>query len=176
MMLVVSLVFFFNSTATTEMYQYCHTPCLTDAHPIYLLITRNSYRHRLFNGDIGICLRGEDGAILAWFPGDTPDIPRVFHPAALPQHDSAFAMTVHKAQSSEFDEVWLLLPAHDSRVLSRELVYTGITRARRELMLRGLPRGSMMHWRGIRDAGRGWGGGWLRRKPWPDRKTVGMGQ
>src|SRR3546814_10565418 len=68
-------------------------------------------------------------------------------------------MTGHKAQGSEFDEVWLLLPAHDSRVLSRELVYTGITRARRELMLRGLQRGSMMHWRGIRDAGRGWGGG-----------------
>jgi exodeoxyribonuclease V alpha subunit len=42
-------------------------------------------------------------------------------------------MTVHKAQGSEFDEVWLLLPQHDSRVLSRELVYTGITRARREL-------------------------------------------
>src|SRR3546814_13001822 len=88
----------------------------------------------------------------------------LFHPAALPQHDSAFAMTVHKAQGSEFDEVWLLLPAHDSRVLSRELVYTGITRARRELMLRGLQRGSMMHWRGIRDAGRGWGGGMLRSK------------
>jgi exodeoxyribonuclease V alpha subunit len=44
-------------------------------------------------------------------------------------------MTVHKAQGSEFDEVWLLLPQHDSRVLSRELVYTGITRARRELHL-----------------------------------------
>jgi exodeoxyribonuclease V alpha subunit len=42
-------------------------------------------------------------------------------------------MTVHKAQGSEFDEVWLLLPQHDSRVLSRELAYTGITRARREL-------------------------------------------
>jgi exodeoxyribonuclease V alpha subunit len=42
-------------------------------------------------------------------------------------------MTVHKAQGSEFDEVWLLLPQHDSRVLSRELVYTGLTRARREL-------------------------------------------
>jgi exodeoxyribonuclease V alpha subunit len=42
---------------------------------------------------------------------------------------------VHKAQGSEFDEVWLLLPQHDSRVLSRELVYTGITRARRELHL-----------------------------------------
>ena len=102
-------------------------------HGRLLLITENSYRHRLFNGDIGICLRGADGAVMAWFPGDTPDAPRAFHPAGLPRHDSAFAMTVHKAQGSEFDDVWLLLPQHDSRVLSRELVYTGITRARREL-------------------------------------------
>ncbi len=105
----------------------------THFHGRLLLITENSYRHRLFNGDIGICLRGENGALMAWFPGDTPDTPRAFHPAGLPRHDSAFAMTVHKAQGSEFDEVWLLLPQHDSRVLSRELVYTGISRASREL-------------------------------------------
>jgi exodeoxyribonuclease V alpha subunit len=106
-------------------------------HGRLLLITENSYRHRLFNGDIGICLRDTDGTVMAWFPGDTPDNPRAFHPATLPAHDSAFAMTVHKAQGSEFDEVWLLLPARDSRVLSRELVYTGITRARRELHVAG---------------------------------------
>ncbi|WP_417471843.1 exodeoxyribonuclease V subunit alpha [Luteimonas mephitis] len=106
-------------------------------HGRLLLITENSYRHRLFNGDIGICFRDTDGSVMAWFPGDTPDAPRAFHPAALPAHDSAFAMTVHKAQGSEFDEVWLLLPQHDSRVLSRELVYTGITRARRELHVAG---------------------------------------
>ncbi len=106
-------------------------------HGRLLLITENSYRHRLFNGDIGICFRDADGAVMAWFPGETPDAPRVFHPAGLPQHDSAFAMTVHKAQGSEFDEVWLLLPQHDSRVLSRELVYTGITRARREMHVAG---------------------------------------
>src|SRR5690606_7248198 len=105
----------------------------THFHVRLLLITEHSYRHRLFNGDIGICLRGENGALVAWFPGDTPDTPRAFHPAGLPRHDSAFAMTVHKAQGSEFDEVWLLLPQHESRVLSRELVYTGMTRARREL-------------------------------------------
>jgi len=109
-------------------------------HGRLLLITENSYRHRLFNGDIGICFRDSEGTVLAWFAGDTPDAPRAFHPAALPAHDSAFAMTVHKAQGSEFDEVWLLLPAHDSRVLSRELVYTGITRARRELRLTGSAR------------------------------------
>ncbi|AWH23325.1 exodeoxyribonuclease V subunit alpha [Stenotrophomonas sp. ZAC14D2_NAIMI4_6] len=102
-----------------------------------LLITENSYRHRLFNGDIGICLRDPQGAMAAWFPGDTLDQPRAFHPAALPAHESAFAMTVHKAQGSEFDEVWLQLPRQDSRVLSRELVYTGLTRARQRLHLAG---------------------------------------
>ena len=72
---------------------------------------------------------------MAWFPGDDPRTPRPFHPASLPAHDSAFAMTVHKAQGSEFDEVWLVLPARDNRVLSRELVYTGMTRARSVLHL-----------------------------------------
>ena len=106
-------------------------------HGQLLIVTENSYRHRLFNGDIGICLADRHGAVTAWFPGDTPDHPRGFHPGALPAHESAFAMTVHKAQGSEFDEVWLQLPRHDSRVLSRELVYTGLTRARTRLHLAG---------------------------------------
>lgn len=106
-------------------------------HGQLLIVTENSYRHRLFNGDIGICLRDDAGALVAWFPGEDPSQPRAFHPAALPAHESAFAMTVHKAQGSEFDTVWLLLPVRDNRVLSRELVYTGITRARRELHVAG---------------------------------------
>ncbi|WP_449468352.1 exodeoxyribonuclease V subunit alpha [Stenotrophomonas humi] len=114
-------------------------------HGRLLIITENSYRHRLFNGDIGICLRGEasplsgrDGRnVTAWFPGDDPASPRAFHPAALPAHESAFAMTVHKAQGSEFDQIWLQLPRKDNRVLSRELLYTGITRARHELHIAG---------------------------------------
>lgn len=106
-------------------------------HGRLLLINENSYRHRLFNGDIGICLRDEHGALTAWFPGDAPGEVRAFHPAALPAHESAFAMTVHKAQGSEFDEVWLQLPRNDSRVLSRELIYTAITRARTRLHVAG---------------------------------------
>ncbi|MCC4614305.1 exodeoxyribonuclease V subunit alpha [Xanthomonas campestris pv. esculenti] len=130
-----------------------------------LLITENSYRHGLFNGDVGICLRsdaspssgrsdegassgpGQSGApatdnraqgpLVAWFEGDGNGQVRGFHPAALPAHESAFAMTVHKAQGSEFDDVWLQLPTRDARVLSRELLYTGITRARRALHLAG---------------------------------------
>jgi exodeoxyribonuclease V alpha subunit len=106
-------------------------------HGRLLLITENSYRHRLFNGDIGICLIDRQGSVTAWFPGETPDQPRGFHPGALPAHESAFAMTVHKAQGSEFDEVWLQLPRRDNRVLSRELIYTGMTRARQSLHVLG---------------------------------------
>ena len=100
-----------------------------------LLITQNSYRHHLFNGDVGICLADDEGTPLAWFPGGGEV--RAFHPAALPAHESAFAMTVHKAQGSEFDEVWLQLPRQDARVLSRELLYTGLTRARTALHVAG---------------------------------------
>ncbi len=100
-----------------------------------LQITENSYRHGLFNGDVGVCLPDADGALLAWFPGG--DGVRAFHPAALPAHESAFAMTVHKAQGSEFDAVWLQLPRRDARVLSRELLYTGLTRARTALHIAG---------------------------------------
>lgn len=106
-------------------------------HGRLLLVTENNAQARLFNGDIGVCFRDERGVVMAWFPGDDPGHPRPFHPATLPAHESAFAMTVHKAQGSEFDEVWLLLPAHESRVLTRELVYTGITRARQALHVAG---------------------------------------
>jgi len=100
-------------------------------HGRLLLITENSYRHGLFNGDIGVVQRDAAGVPVAWFAGS--DGVRGFHPASLPAHTGAFAMTVHKAQGSEFDTVWLLLPKQDARTLSRELLYTGVTRARREL-------------------------------------------
>ena len=130
-------------------------------HGRLLLITENSYRHRLFNGDIGICLRDDDSTLMAWFPGDDPQNPRPFHPAALPAHDSAFAMTVHKAQGSEFDEVWLVLPERDNRVLSRELVYTGMTRARGRLHVVGSAGifGETL----VRHTGRSSGLGWRLR-------------
>ncbi|BDU14855.1 exodeoxyribonuclease V subunit alpha [Lysobacter auxotrophicus] len=100
-------------------------------HGRLLLVTENSYRHGLFNGDIGVVQRDAAGVPVAWFAG--ADGVRGFHPASLPAHSGAFAMTVHKAQGSEFDTVWLLLPKQDARTLSRELLYTGVTRARREL-------------------------------------------
>lgn len=102
-------------------------------HGRLLLVTENSYRHGLFNGDIGVCLQASPAsAPVAWFAGGSEGV-RGFHPSALPAHDGAFAMTVHKAQGSEFDNVWLQLPRHDGRGVSRELLYTALTRARREV-------------------------------------------
>jgi exodeoxyribonuclease V alpha subunit len=100
-----------------------------------VLITENSYRQQLFNGDIGIAWPDEDGELRAWFDGEGG--PRPWLPAALPAHEPAFALTVHKAQGSEFDRVLLALPERDARVLTRELLYTGLTRCRREVLLWG---------------------------------------
>jgi hypothetical protein len=138
-------------------------------HGRLLLVTENSYRHRLFNGDIGLCLEGDDGTPMAWFPGVDAHSPRPFHPAALPAHESAFAMTVHKAQGSEFDEVWLILPARFNRVLSRELVYTGITRARSRLHLAGSEAVLREALSSMRAGGRDWGGGWAAIPAAPSR-------
>ena len=102
-------------------------------HGRLLLIGQNDYRQQLFNGDIGVCWRQDNGDMTAWFAGGNGV--RGLHPSALPAHDSAFAVTVHKAQGSEFDNVCVLLPRQDARTLSRELLYTAITRARQQLHL-----------------------------------------
>jgi exodeoxyribonuclease V alpha subunit len=94
-----------------------------------VMVLRNDYLLKLFNGDIGIALPGPDGELAVHFP-DAAGGWRRIAPARLPPHQTAYAMTVHKSQGSEFDGVLVLLPEHRSRVLTRELLYTGITRAR----------------------------------------------
>lgn len=100
-----------------------------------VLITQNEYALNLFNGDIGIALPlGPGGALRVAFA--TPDGGyRLYSPASLPAHETAFAMTIHKSQGSEFERVAIVLPEQSSRVLSRELIYTGVTRARRQAWL-----------------------------------------
>jgi exodeoxyribonuclease V alpha subunit len=98
-----------------------------------VLITENSPRHGLYNGDIGIAWPDEEGEPRVWFDGR--EGLRAWLPSALPAHESAFALTVHKAQGSEFDRVLLAMPERGARVLSRELLYTGLTRCRREIVL-----------------------------------------
>ncbi|MBL0731461.1 MAG: exodeoxyribonuclease V subunit alpha [Desulfosarcina sp.] len=100
-----------------------------------VLITRNDYNLQLFNGDIGIIMPSGN-RLYAFFP-DQSGGARRFLPWILPEHETVFAMTVHKSQGSEFDDVLMLLPEKDTPVLTRELIYTGITRARQSLTIRG---------------------------------------
>lgn len=101
-----------------------------------VMVTTNSERLGLFNGDVGILWPDESGELQAHFL-DAAGRMRAVAPVRLPAHETAFATTVHKSQGSEYDNVLLLLPPHDARVLTRELLYTGITRARRSVCIWG---------------------------------------
>lgn len=98
-----------------------------------VMITANRTELGLFNGDVGVVWPDAHGAPKVWFEGADGAL-RALSPAALPPHEGAFALTVHKAQGSEFSRVALLLGA-DSTVLTRELLYTGVTRARESLQI-----------------------------------------
>lgn len=96
-----------------------------------IIIVQNDYRLQLFNGDIGIVLRdAADHHKIKVFFRDLKQGFRKIAPERLSRHETAWAMTVHKSQGSEFDCVTLILSDNDAPVLSRELLYTGITRAR----------------------------------------------
>ncbi len=103
-----------------------------------VMVTVNDYRQQLFNGDIGLVLRhgdaGGEERLRVFFPDGRGGV-RAVLPSRLPPHETVYAMTIHKSQGSEFDEVILVLPEQESPVVTRELLYTGITRARKRLVL-----------------------------------------
>ena len=103
-----------------------------------VLITRNDYNLRLFNGDMGIVLPDSsvNNELRVFFPA-TDGTVKKFHPFRLPEHETVYAMTVHKSQGSEFDKVLLVLPDRESPVLTRELIYTSITRAKKSVEIWG---------------------------------------
>ena len=104
-----------------------------------VLITRNDYTVELFNGDIGITMSEPDSKskdLYVYFSGVSNNLRR-FLPHRLPEHETAYAMTVHKSQGSEFETVLLILPNQDYPVLTRELLYTGITRAKNHISIWG---------------------------------------
>ena len=98
-----------------------------------LMITVNDYGLGLFNGDVGLVLADADGTLRVWFLGPDREL-RPVRPTRLPRHETVFAMTVHKSQGSEFDRVEVVLPTAPgesaSRLLTREMLYTAVTRAR----------------------------------------------
>jgi exodeoxyribonuclease V alpha subunit len=119
-----------------------------------VIVTQNDYQARLFNGEVGVLLRdtarepGSQARMLAHFSasgrGGAPALRRAegqggklreVAAARLPPHESAYALSVHKSQGSEFDEVAVVLPGEASPVLSRELLYTAVTRARKRVVV-----------------------------------------
>lgn len=99
-----------------------------------VMIARNDRLLGLFNGDIGIAMLDDEQALKVFFPLPDGSIKAV-QPSRLPPHDTAYAMTVHKSQGSEFEHTLMVLPNQVMPVLTRELVYTGITRAKHQLTL-----------------------------------------
>ncbi len=99
-----------------------------------VLVTTNDPHSGLFNGDVGVLLdRKDERGVMAWFP--SPQEPRSVPLAALPSHDTAWAMTVHRSQGSEFESVLLVLPPQAHELAGPELLYTGVTRARSKMLI-----------------------------------------
>lgn len=103
-----------------------------------VMVIKNDHRLRLYNGDIGIILPdpAAGNELRAFFTATDGSL-RAMLPLRLPEHETAFAMTVHKSQGSEFERTLLILPDRHSDVLTRELVYTALSRARKHLEICG---------------------------------------
>jgi len=101
-----------------------------------ILVTQNDYQLGLFNGDVGLVGRAseETGEPRVYFD-DPDDQPRSLTLARMPACETVFAMTIHKSQGSEFDRVVVVLPEKASPVVTRELLYTAVTRARHQVTL-----------------------------------------
>src|SRR5205823_3111537 len=100
-----------------------------------LLVTENDYELRLYNGDAGVMIQDEDDRMTAVFERGQ-ELVR-FSPTRLGAVETVFAMTIHKSQGSQFETAAVLLPPAASRILTRELLYTAVTRAQKELILVG---------------------------------------
>jgi len=99
-----------------------------------VIVLKNDHNLKIYNGDVGIIMQDINGALKAFFPNGEHDVKAV-SPASLPEHATAFAMTVHKSQGSEFNDVLMILPDKFSPVLTKEIVYTGITRAKTNIQI-----------------------------------------
>ncbi|MEB8434028.1 exodeoxyribonuclease V subunit alpha [Cocleimonas sp. KMM 6892] len=102
-----------------------------------IMITQNSYGKGLFNGDTGITLI-RDGEVKVYFPSADKSgehAYKSFSPVRLPAHETTWAMTIHKSQGSEFNQVVLILPHEEMPLLTRQLIYTGITRAKEQVSI-----------------------------------------
>lgn len=101
-----------------------------------VMVTQNNAALHLYNGDLGLCMpdRSQSGKLMVFFQHADGSIKK-YLPARLPQCETAYAMTIHKSQGSEFEEILIVLPETINPVLTKELLYTAITRAKKSLKL-----------------------------------------
>jgi exodeoxyribonuclease V alpha subunit len=104
-------------------------------HGRMVIVTQNDYNLGVFNGDLGVCLRDESGSYVVYVESGS-SMKRI-KPDRVTHAEPAYFLTVHKSQGSEFDRVNFLLPPSFNPILSRELIYTAITRARKQCTLYG---------------------------------------
>ncbi|QDJ12507.1 exodeoxyribonuclease V subunit alpha [Mergibacter septicus] len=97
-----------------------------------IMVTQNDPNIQLFNGDIGLALPDEDGRLKIWFESENGQF-RAISPSRVPANEPAYVMTIHKSQGSEFEHCIMLLPQEFNPILTNELIYTGITRAKKRL-------------------------------------------
>ncbi len=104
-----------------------------------VMVLRNDYGQGLYNGEVGVILPDAEqaGELKAFFPDSGGGFRKV-SPARLPMHQTVYAMTVHKSQGSEFERILLVLPERHLPVVSRELLFTAITRARTRVEIWGM--------------------------------------
>ncbi len=100
-----------------------------------IIVTKNNKDLQLFNGDVGIIRRDKDNIVRAWFEDSNKKIRSVM-PAYIAHAETVFAMTIHKSQGSEYDNVLVLLPENaENKLLTRELLYTAVTRAKSSVII-----------------------------------------
>jgi exodeoxyribonuclease V alpha subunit len=100
-----------------------------------IIVTKNNKDLNLYNGDIGIIRKDDNGNLKAWFE-DSDGKLRSIIPAYLTEAETVFAMTIHKSQGSEYNHILVILPDNsENRLLTRELLYTAVTRAKTNVII-----------------------------------------
>jgi hypothetical protein len=122
-----------------------------------IIMSRNDYSKNLFNGDLGVVLSDPDGIFRAYFKRADSYIG--WRVDLLSEWDPAYALTVHKCQGSEFDDVMVVLPRDEKhRLLTRQIIYTAVTRAKKRVFIYGKPSAlaNALHRKIKRESGLTW--------------------
>ncbi len=127
-----------NSKIEQELFPDTATATFYHGQPI--MITKNDYRLKLSNGDVGVIFQDlESGELKAFFQASDDDF-RKLTPSSMDEYTTAFAISIHKSQGSEFNNVYIILPPEKNPILTKELIYTAVTRAKEQCTVIASPK------------------------------------